>query len=159
MGGDTEMINDDVLIKVVRRRGFSRTWPDQVNRMKSRLEWVRLGFPGISNDHLSIIRAENLKSRDLFIYDQHLEKGFGYGDEAPLMLRLLEDDTSCYVEGIGRGMDSLRDPSRLLIRWKDIIPCPKMKPGELVLKVNPNPSLNGGSAYYYFFKSYRDFRD
>ena len=67
------MINDETLIKIVRKRGFQRTWPTQVNRMKSRLEWVRLGFPGIRNDHLSLIKFSDLKLGDLYIYDEYLE--------------------------------------------------------------------------------------
>jgi hypothetical protein len=152
------MINDDTLIKIVRSRGYKKTWPDQVNRMKARLTWIKLGFPGIRNDHLTISLAKDLKEGDLYIYDQYLEKGFGYGDEAPLMLKKL-DGGKVVVEVIGKGMDSIRDPERLRIRWKDILPEPPLGKGELVLKVDPSPTLNGGSAYYYFFKSYRDFRD
>ena len=151
------MINDETLIKLVRRRGYSRTWPTQVNRMKARLEWIRLGFPGIRDDHLSVVKFGDLKLGDIYIYDQYLEKGFGYGDEAPLMLKWINPE-QVYIEGIGQGDDSMRDPERLRLRWKDIIPFPKLDPNTLVLLVNPNPTLNGGSAYYYFFKSYRDSR-
>lgn len=151
------MVNDEILIKLVRRRGYSRTWPEQVNRMKSRLEWVRLGFPGIRNDHLTITEFKNIKVGDLYIYDQHLEAGFGFGDEAPLMLKSISLG-EVKIEGIGQGEDSIRDPMRLKFRWKDIIPAPQLSPTTLVLLVNPNPTLNGGSAYYYFFKSYRDHR-
>ena len=151
------MINDETLIKIVRKRGFQRTWPTQVNRMKSRLEWVRLGFPGIRNDHLSLIRFGDLKLGDLYIYDEYLERGFGYGDEAPLMLKWINPDQTEIV-GIGQGEDSRRDPERVKLRWKDIIPAPQLDPDSLILLVNPSPTLNGGSAYYYFFKSYRDLR-
>ena len=151
------MINDETIIKIVRKRGYSRTWPDQVNRMKARLEWIRLGFPGIRNDHLSIIKPGDLKIGDLFIYDEYLEKGFGYGDEAPLMLKVLGGG-KVEIIGIGQGDDSIRDPERIKLRWKDIIDSPKLDPDELILSVNPSPTLNGGSAYYYFFKSYRDSR-
>lgn len=152
------MINDDTLIKIVRSRGYKKTWPDQVNRMKARLTWIKLGFPGIRNDHLTISLAKDLKEGDLYIYDQYLEKGFGYGDEAPLMLRVLGSG-KCIVEGIGQGADSKRDPYRVNLRWKDVIEMPGIGENELILRVNPSPTLNGGSAYYYFFKSYRDFRD
>jgi len=151
------MINDEILIKISRLRGYKRTWPDQVCRMNSRLDWIKLGFPGIGNDHLEIVQYKDIKPGNLFIYDCYLEKGFGFGDEAPLMLRSLGE--KCIIEGIGKGEDSVRDPERLLYRWKDIIQTPKIKPDELVLRVDTNPSINGGSAYYYFFKSYRDYRD
>lgn len=151
------MINDDILIKLVRARGYKRTWPDQVNRIKARLDWIKHGFPGIGNDHLTITEFKNIKEGDIYIYDSYLEKGFGFGDEAPLMLK--SRGSMCYVEGIGLGKDSKRDPYRLNIRWKDIIPTPDIEEVALVLRVDPNPTLNGGSAYYYFFKSYRDFRD
>lgn len=151
------MINDETLIKIVRGRGHKRTWPEQVILMKERLEWVRLGFPGIRNDHLSLIKFSDLKIGDIYIYDQYLEKGFGFGDEAPLMLKWINQDQTEII-GIGQGDDSMRDPERLKLRWKDIIPAPQLDPSVLVLLVNPNPTLNGGSAYYYFFKSYRDLR-
>ena len=36
------MVNDDILIKFARKRGFSKTWPDQVNKMKSRMTEMKL---------------------------------------------------------------------------------------------------------------------
>ncbi|MBP3732173.1 MAG: hypothetical protein J6I84_02895 [Bacilli bacterium] len=152
------MINDDTIIKIERLRGFKRTWPEQTNRVKSRLQWVREGFPGIRNDHLDLTTYARIKTGSLYIWDPYLEKGFGFGDEAPLMLKDLGNGKS-EVIGIGKGSDSKRDPTRTLIRWKDIIPTPIIAPSELVLRVNPKPTLNGGSAYYYFYKSPRDQRD
>ena len=29
------MVNDDILIKFARKRGFSKTWPDQVNEVQN----------------------------------------------------------------------------------------------------------------------------
>ena len=152
------MINNDILIKIVRSRGHKKTWPEQVNKINQRIDWIKRGFPGIGNDHLSFVLFKDIKPGDLFIYDEHLESNSDYGDEAPLMLKVL-DGQNCKVEGIGLGADSIRDPDRTKIRWKDIIPLPPLSGDFLVLKVNPNPSLNGGGAYYYFYKSYRDFRD
>ena len=57
-----KMVNDDILIKFARKRGFSKTWPDQVNKMKSRMTEMKLGFPGIGNDHLSLMEYQNLKT-------------------------------------------------------------------------------------------------
>ena len=39
------MVNDDILIKFARKRGFSKTWPDQVNKMKSSMTEMKLVFP------------------------------------------------------------------------------------------------------------------
>jgi len=151
------MINDDVLIKYSRQRGFNVTWPEQVIKMKLRMTEMKLGFPGIGNDHLSLVEYKDIKKDDIFIYDPYVELGNNVGDEAPLMLRVLGNN-KCYIEGIGCGIDSLRDPERLKFRWKDIIDLPNLPQNFLVFRVEPRPTLNGGPAYYYFFKSYRDFR-
>ena len=152
------MVNDDILIKVVRSRGNRFNWPDHVNLMKSRLIEMKLGFPGIGNDHLTIYEFKDIKEGDIFIYDPYIEVGgFGYVEEAPIMLRVI-NESECLIEGIGIGLDKLRDPDRLLYRWNDIIKRPNIPDNFLVYKVDSRPDLNGGSSYYYFFKSYRDFR-
>jgi len=151
------MVNDDILIKFSRKRGYKDTWPDQVNKMKIRMTEMKLGFPGIGNDHISLVEYGQIKPGDLFIYDPYIEAGSGTGDEAPMMLKFLEDGT-CYIEGIGCGLDSKRDPDRTLFRWRDIISPPPIDSGFLVFRVDTRPTLNGGPGYYYFFKSYRDFR-
>ena len=151
------MINDDILIKTARERGYKTTWPDQVVRMKARMYNMRLGFPGIRNDHLSLVEFQNIKEGDIFIYDPYVELGDGVGDEAPVMLRALPGG-KCYIEGIGCGLDS-DDPKRIKRRWQDIIDKPNIDPHFLVQRVEVRPDLNGGPGYYYFFKSYRDFRE
>lgn len=151
------MVNDDILIKFARKRGYSKTWPDQVNRMKIRMTEMKLGFTGIRNDHLSLVEFKDIQPGNIFIYDPYVESGSGTGDEAPIMLKVLEDG-SCYVEGIGIGLDSQRDPDRTRIRWRDIVPMPPIDPNFLVFRVEIKPSLNGGPGYYYFFRSYRDLR-
>lgn len=151
------MINDDILIKYARKRGYKKTWPDQVNRMKTRMTEMKLGFMGIGNDHMSLVEFQTIKEGDIFIYDPYVESGSGMGDEAPLMLKVLPDGM-CYIEGIGVGLDSVRDPDRTRFRWRDTIPMPQLAPNFLVFKVEVRPTLNGGPGYYYFFKSYRDFR-
>ena len=90
-----------------------------------------------------------------FIYDIYLEGGIG--DEAPIMFRSLDRDIG-YIEGIGCGIDSKRDPFRNKFKWQDIVVLPKIDANSLVLRVDARPTLNGGPGYYYFFKSYRDFR-
>ena len=151
------MVNDDILIKFSRKRGYKYTWPDQVNRMKSRMTEMKLGFPGIGNDHISLVEFGSIKPGDIFIYDPYVESGNGVGDEAPVMLRVLESG-ECIIEGIGCGWDSQRDPDRTKFRWKDILSMPPLDPSFLVFRVDIRPTLNGGPGYYYFFKSYRDMR-
>lgn len=151
------MVNDDILIKFSRKRGYKYTWPDQVIKMKVRMMDMKLGFPGIGNDHISLVEFKTIKPGDIFIYDPYVESGNGVGDEAPVMLRVLESG-ECTVEGIGCGWDSLRDPDRTKIRWKDIVSMPPLDPSFLVFRVDIRPTLNGGPGYYYFFKSYRDMR-
>lgn len=151
------MINDDILIKFVRKRGYSKTWPDQVNLMKSRMTDMKLGFPGIGNDHLSLVEFKDIKIGDIFIYDPYVESGTNSGDEAPIMLKLI-NNSKCYVEGIGCGLDSKRDPDRTKLRWRDYIDLLNIPLNFLVFRVEPRPTLNGGPGYYYFYKSYRDFR-
>lgn len=152
------MINDDILIKVVRSRGHLRDWPDEVVKMKTRMYNMRLGFPGIRNDHLSLIEFKDIKVGEMFIYDPYIELGDGVGDEAPMMLRVLPEN-KCYIEGIGCGLDSRRDPYRLKFRWQDTVDMPPLDPHFLIQRVEVRPDLNGGPGYYYFFKSYRDFRE
>ena len=151
------MINDDIIIKIERERGYKYDWPEQVNLVKQRLQEVKLGFPGIRNEHLSLVKYSTIKPGDIFIYDQYLESKTR-GDEAPMMLKWLDQD-KYYIEGIGCGVDSKRDPDRINYRWKDIISCKSGFPGPaLVLRVDVRPTLNGGPGYYYFFKAYRDNR-
>lgn len=152
------MINDDVLIKTARRRGYKDTWPEQVMRMRNRMTEMKLGFSGIGNDHMSLVEFKTIGPGQIFIYDPYVESGSGTGDEAPMMLKVLEDGKSCYILGIGVGLDSQRDPDRTKFRWRDTIPMPPIPEDFLVFRVDVKPCLNGGPGYYYFFKSYRDFR-
>lgn len=151
------MVNDDILIKYSRARGHSIDWPEQTRVMKERLKEMKLGFPGIGNDHISLIPVSKLNLGDIFIYDPYIESS-ARGDEAPIMLRIIDSDGYCYVEGIGCGEDLLRDPDRIKIRWKDEVPFPPINEDFLVYRVDVRPTMNGGPGYYYFFKSYRDFR-
>ena len=151
------MINDDKLIKVERARGHKTDWPEIVIQMKERMKEMKLGFPGIGNDHMSLITFSELQEGDLFIWDMYSESMTRGGDEAPLLLVVLPDGKA-KIEGIGCGIDSKRDPDRIKYRWMDVIDMPKINPNHLVFKIDVRPSLNGGPGYYYFFKSYRDFR-
>ena len=80
------MINDNVLIKTERARGHKDDWPEIVIQMKERLNEVKLGFPGLGNDHLSLVPFSQIKVGDWFIWDLYLECYSRSGDEAPLFL-------------------------------------------------------------------------
>lgn len=152
------MVNDDVLIKVLRARGHKEDWPDAVRAMKDRLWEMKLGFPGIGDDHLSLVEFRTLGTGDLFIWDLYIESQRRFGDEAPIMFQIL-DSGRCRIEGIGAGLDLQRDPDREKYRWMDEIPTPTIGSKDLVWKVNVRPDLiTGGPGYYYFYKSYRDNR-
>lgn len=149
------MINDDVLIKKSRLRGHKYDWPQEVRYMKERLEQVKLGFPGIGNDHIDLIEYKDIKEGDIFIYDCYLENADDTGyDTAPKMYRVIKTGLMV-VEGIGTGLD-LGDKERA-IKWRDIVK-PNIDSISLVLRVNVRPNETGGPGYYYFFKSTRDFR-
>ena len=151
------MINDDTLIKIERLRGYKYTWPEQVIKMKNRMMNMKLGFPGLGNDHLSLVEFKDITKDDVFIYDPYVELGDGVGDEAPIMFRSLGDN-KYYIEGIGCGIDSVRAQFRNKLRWMDVINNPQIPDNFLVFRVDVRPTLNGGPGYYYFFKSYRDGR-
>ena len=151
------MINDDTIIKFIRKvRGYREEWPEKVILFKERLEEMKQGFPGLGNSHLSIEFFNNIKVGDIFIIDNSLEKEIR-DDSAPLMLEKTGPD-SYDVQGIGYGLDLIRDPDRTKIRWGDTISLAGIEVNNLVIKVDVRPTLNGGPGYYYFYKSYRDFR-
>lgn len=146
------MVNDEVLIKISRSFGY-KDWPHQVNIMKDRLSDLKLGFPGVRNEHMTIFPFKDIVDGDIFIYDP----GFFTGaiDEAPVMLKV--NGKSATIEGIGKGWDFF-DPDRILRRWNDVIDIPPINQEWPVYRIDIKPDLNGGPGYYYFLKSYRDFR-
>jgi hypothetical protein len=150
------MINTDIIIKIERQRGHKYDWPEQTREMIKRLNELKLGFPGLGNDHLSLVPFEQIKQGDWFIWDEYIESK-KRGDSAPMMLNWIEPGKA-RIEGIGCGLDLKRDPDRIRYRWMDIIDLPELKEGQLVVRVDVRPTLNGGPGYYYFYKSYRDFR-
>ena len=153
------MINDDILIKLARSRGHRDDWPEYVRNFRKRLLECKLGFPGLGNDHITILNASELDfSNDLWIYDPFLETK-RFRDDAPMMLSGIPRLGKFRIEGIGNLMDLQRDPDRINFRWKDIIDLPaEIKPDMLVLRVYVRPTFTGGPGYYYFFKSFRDNR-
>ena len=150
------MINDDVLIKYVRNvLGYKEDWPNIVNFFKSRLEFIKSGFPGIRNNHLSFIPLKDIKVGDLFIYDSMKD------DDSPLMLSCIRENKAV-IFGIGSGMDSIRDPDRIKFRYGDKINFIDVLniPIEttIVYRVDVRPNVCGGAGYYYFERAYRDQR-
>ena len=154
------MINDDILIKIARSRGHKEDWPQAVRYFRNRLTEIKLGFPGIRNDHMDIITYDQIKDGDYFIYDPYFETG-NVLDKAPKMLRVVDGEAGRYfvIEGIGCGLD-LDDPDRNRYRYLDAItnPFDDLNPSSLCFRVNVRPTLTGGPGYYYFMKSYRDAR-
>ena len=140
------MVNDDVLIKFAYKRGYKDCWPDFVMRQRERMIQMKLGFPGIGNNDITLLEYGKLVEGDLFIYDPYVEvpQGIKY-DEAPVMLKILGGGLG-YVEGIGTGDDSIRDPERTKIRWRDTVQLPPLPPDFLVFRVDSRPTMNGGPA-------------
>lgn len=152
------MINDDILIKFSRQRGHKEDWPQHVRFMRNRLYDLKLGFPGLKNDHIDLVLFQDIGVGDYFIVDPYLEM-MDIGDKAPKMFKLLENGMYS-IEGIGIGLD-LDDPDRRMYRYKDIIPVlpfNNINGNSLCIRINVRPDLTGGPGYYYFYKSYRDFR-
>ena len=153
------MVNIDILAKRAREKS-SGNWPELAYSDFIELEQIKSGFPGIGSDHITIVDFKDIKEKDIFIYSEASITG---RDEAPLMLMKLPNvilpENEYLIIGIGKGEDSKRDPQRLKLRWRDCIEKPALLvPGVKVFRVDVRPTLNGGPGYYYFFRSYRDFR-
>jgi hypothetical protein len=152
------MVNDDILIKVIRKRGHKTDWPMYVREMRKRLLEIKLGFMGIGDNHLSLVEFQDIKEGDLFIWDLYVESLKRSGDEAPILLQKLENGKAL-IEGIGNGIDSVRDPDRIKYRWRDTIDMPPIDPHFLVYRFDARPSvMTGGPSYYFIAKAYRDNR-
>ena len=81
----------------------------------------------------------------------------GHKEDWPQHVRFMRNRL---YEGIGIGLD-LDDPDRRMYRYKDIIPVlpfNDINGNSLCIRINVRPDLTGGPGYYYFYKSYRDFR-
>lgn len=152
------MLNIDSIIKFIRNtRGHRLDWPKRVNCFLDRLEEIKLGFPGLGNNHFSLVPYSEIIQGDFFIVYECIEDMSRMSDNAPLLLKYLGQDLAL-IEGIGCGLDSKRDPNRILFRWRDQIKMPNLSADFPVLRVNVRPTLNGGPAYYYFYRAYRDNR-
>ena len=153
------MIGPDVLIKYVRSHEEYRKgdWPSEVIRLLKRLSEIKLGFPGIKSSHLSLVRREDIKDDDIFIVDTEFYTGKIDAFFCPKMYTKLPNSPHYQVSGIGCGLD-LGDIRRQKIRYKDIVSSDQIPNIPVVLRVDVRPTLDGGPGYYYFFRSYRDFR-
>lgn len=139
------MINENRIIKLVRQYGHKEDWPELVQTFFIRLDEIKCGFPGIKNSDLSYVQFKEIKDYDYFIVDDF---------RTPIMY--LKINSSLYsVEGIGEG--PFEEPGKPRIRWKDVVSM-DLPEDSFVYRVDCRPTENGGPGYYYFFKSYRDFR-
>jgi hypothetical protein len=165
------MINDDVLIKYARSRlaqGHTMdlepdNWVDYVRFLSKQLLACKLGFPGIGDDDISIIRLDQVRPGIRLILDDNLDANCGRTDtdRAPILGQVKDfSETKGHVwfeiEGIGSGTDFERDPDRLL-RWGQVhevnlleYPC--------LLSMDSKPRPDGGPVYYYYNKHPRDSR-
>lgn len=169
------MINDDTLIKYFRNPFIISTedWPERVRNCKKRISECLMGFPGIGLGDISLVPFQHymLHMRDKpFILDRYLIDEERTTDAAPfLLIENPERRGEWIIEGIGCQGDTLRDPTRMKYRWKNIINedtiyalLPIGGLGYfplLVLNGKPTKSKGGaGSVYHYFFRAIRDQR-
>jgi hypothetical protein len=138
------MINEDVIIKIVRNNGHKTDWPELVQQFFIRLDEIKLGFPGIRNSDLSYVNYTTIGVDDIFIYDDF---------RTPVMYKKLDDNN---FEVVGIGCGSYEAPGEKLFRWKDIIQ--RNFNDSYVYRVDCRPTENGGHGYYYFYRAYRDYR-
>jgi len=155
------MVNLDIYIKVVRKKWGHRKdeWPLYVRELSERIREMKLGFTGINDDAISLVDFDTIKEGDMFVWDTCLkDTGRRHNDEAPLMLKKLENGKAL-IEGIGCGVDSVRDPDRIKYRWRNIIDMPNIEKDDLVVRLDSRPDvITGGSVYYWFYKAFRDSR-
>lgn len=152
------MVNDDILIKTLRKRGHKTDWPEYVRAMIKRLEEIKLGFQGIGNNHLSLVTYDEIKDGEYFIWDIYIDSLERTGDEAPILFQKLSNEKGL-IDGIGIGIDSKRDPDRIKYRWRDIVDLPPIKSDDLVYRFDARPDImTGGPGYYFMAKAYRDNR-
>lgn len=161
------MINDDILIKFsIKRISEGHTvrdnWVDYTRMLRSQIDYIKSGFPGIGDGDLSILSLNQVKSGMRVILDDALDMNLeDEVDSAALLVYIHElspDFTSMTIEieGIGAGTDFMRDPDRK-IRWRSRYTIDPRR-FQTVLQLTSKPRVDGGSVYYYFNKSTRDMR-
>lgn len=182
------MISKFAIVKLIRSSiispEFKDIWPILVRGFLNRLELVKFGFPGIRSDHMTLwvtppdVSPETLPK--IFIHDpaeisipdylnlQSILNASAHrtvsnyqinivSSEPPVMYRNLGDGN---LEIIGFGFGVSRDPMMRLIPG-DIVSISDsgVSPGSILLSVDVRPHpIHGGPGYYYFWKSYHDYR-
>ena len=160
------MINDDILIKVIREdKNYKFDWPERVRNLKKRLQECLMGFPGIGFKDLTFT-SQPTESDEYIIIDRHLWDFERYTDYAPMLIHMIPDARYWIIEGIGCQEDLREDPTRTLKKWKDPVRAldimrdfpdqfsPRLKVTGKPVKSKGQP----GSIYHYFFRCLRDQR-
>lgn len=160
------MINDDIIIKKFREKGFS-DWPERTRNFKSRLSECLKGFPGIGLNDLTLIDGVFDPHEFPVIVDRWLWSPSRETDDAPLMIRATtRSDASWKIEGIGCQTDMNRDPLRQ-IRWQNTYIWRWFEewglfnynwPWLVVTGKGIKKSGQAGSTYHYFSRCLRDQR-
>lgn len=161
------MINDDILIKYSIKRIeeghlVRDNWIDYTRMLRDQINFIKSGFPGIGDGDLSVMTYEKIIPGMRVILDDNLDLNRGEITDSAALLVLVKDiDTEAglmtfEIEGIGAGDDLQRDPDRKL-KWRDTYTV-NLNSWYTILKMDSKPREDGGSVYYYYNKSYRDYR-
>ena len=125
------MINDDILIKYSIKRieeqnhPLRDNWVDYTRLLRSQIDFIKSGFPGIGDGDLSIIQDTDVKVGMRLILDDNLDNNRGVETDSAALLVLVKkfdaetDIAEIEIEGIGAGDDLQRDPDRQL-RWRNV---------------------------------------
>lgn len=167
---------------IVDNRIKTGNWPGLVRALKESLYNLKYGFPGINNDCLSLVKYSDISAGDIIIHSDFPTRGIvetTSGEftmvcnrlEVPVMLEVENNEVRSTITsnigtfssglikgeilGFGYGL-GLNDANRrrklgsqYTVSWSS---------WDVVVRVDCIPKETGGAGYYYFFKSYRDFR-
>lgn len=161
------MINDDILIKYSIKRIeeghlVRDNWIDYTRMLRDQINFIKSGFPGIGDGDLSVMTYEKIIPGMRVILDDNLDLNRGEITDSSALLVLVKDINTeaglmtFEIEGIGAGDDLQRDPDRKL-KWRDTYTV-NLNSWYTILKMDSKPREDGGSVYYYYNKSYRDYR-
>lgn len=161
------MINDDILIKYSIKRIeeghlVRDNWIDYTRMLRDQINFIKSGFPGIGDGDLSVMTYEKIIPGMRVILDDNLDLNRGEITDSAALLVLVKDINTeaglmtFEIEGIGAGDDLQRDPDRKL-KWRDTYTV-NLNSWYTILKMDSKPREDGGSVYYYYNKSYRDYR-
>ena len=162
------MINDDILIKYSIKRieeqahPLRDNWVDYTRLLRSQIDFIKSGFPGIGDGDLSIIQDTDVKSGMRLILDDNLDNNRGEVTDSAALLVLVKNfnpdthEAFIEIEGIGAGDDLQRDPDRK-IRWRNTYTV-DIRNWKTILQMTSKPRTDGGAVYYYYNKASRDAR-